>query len=139
MKKMLMFLLALFVIICPLLSIEVEAGNTGAPTRVINVVYDDSGSMIQMSGEKYDTWCQAKYSMEVFASMLGEKDTMNIYVMSDYMSGTSAPPKLTLSGTDGAANNVSRVHDISIFFRSFFACCSIKQKFKVFFVDWSNA
>ena len=112
MRKIWSFLLVLFMIICPLLSIEVEAGNTGAPTRVINVVYDDSGSMIQMSGEKYDTWCQAKYSMEVFASMLGEKDTMNIYVMSDYMSGTSAPPKLTLSGTDGAANNVSRVHDM---------------------------
>lgn len=112
MRKIWSFLLVLFMIICPLLSIEVEAGNTGAPTRVINVVYDDSGSMIQMSGEKYDTWCQAKYSMEVFASMLGEKDTMNIYVMSDYMSGTSAPPKLTLSGNDGAEKNVSSVHNM---------------------------
>lgn len=78
------------------------------PKKVINVVYDDSGSMI----DNVDTWCQAKYSMEVFAAMLGDNDTMNVYVMSDYRSGTSAGPKLTLEGRSGAANNVKQVHDM---------------------------
>jgi len=113
MKKIISFLLIFSMLIAPLLSLEVKAENgSSEPTRVINVVYDDSGSMIQMSGEKFDTWCQAKYSMEVFASMLGENDTMNIYVMSDYMSGTSAAPKLKLSGTNGAEENVKKVHDM---------------------------
>lgn len=86
---------------------------TNAPTKVINVVYDDSGSMIEMSGVKYDTWCQAKYSMEVFAAMLSEKDTMNVYVMSDYDDGDiSAPPRLTLKGSDGVAANVDKVHNM---------------------------
>ena len=78
--------------------------------RVINVVYDDSGSMIRMNGKTVDTWCQAKYSMEVFAAMLGENDTMNIYVMSDYMSNKNAKPKLTLSGKKGLKTNVKKVH-----------------------------
>ena len=78
------------------------------PKKVINVVYDDSGSMI----ENVDTWCQAKYSMEVFAAMLGDNDTMNVYVMSDYRNGVTAGPKLTLEGRNGSANNVSQVHEM---------------------------
>lgn len=83
------------------------------PTRVINLVYDDSGSMIRTDdGEKVDTWCQAKYAMEVFAAMLGEKDTMNVYYMSDFQSGTNGKPKLRLKGEDGARDNISAVHDM---------------------------
>lgn len=94
------------------LSGEVKAA-TNLPTRIINVVFDDSGSMIETRGEKVDTWCQAKYSMEVFAAMLGENDVMNIYVMSDYDKGKNASlPRLTLVGTDGAAENVAKVHDM---------------------------
>ena len=51
------------------------SATTHAPARVINVVYDDSGSMY--SG--VDTWCRAKYSMEVFSAMLGDTDKMNVY------------------------------------------------------------
>lgn len=82
------------------------------PSRVIHVVYDDSGSMIRSGGKPVDTWCQAKYSMEVFAAMLGERDAMNIYVMSDYVQGTGAEPRLRLNGGDGASANVSKVHDM---------------------------
>lgn len=83
------------------------------PSRVINVVYDDSGSMISNGGEKVDTWCQAKYSMEVFAAMLGSGDTMNVYVMSDYDKGRNAEhPRLVLHGADGAEKNVAQVHNM---------------------------
>ena len=67
--------------------------ETYVPSRTINLVYDDSGSMIRVGSNYVDTWCQAKYAMEFFAGMLGENETLNIYYMSDYVNGsTSAPP-----------------------------------------------
>jgi len=91
------------------------AAESEYPTRVINVVYDDSGSMIkdQDTGEMLDMWCQAKYSLEVFAAMLEENDTMNIYVMSDYVDvyekAILEPPILTLRGNSDAKKNVEKV------------------------------
>lgn len=94
-------------------SIICSAAASAAPARVINVVYDDSGSMIQTGGELVDTWCQAKYAMEVFAALLGENDTMNIYVMSDFDNGKQgAGPKLTLNGSDGQSTNVTKIHSM---------------------------
>lgn len=94
------------------------AADTAAPSRTINLVYDDSGSMIEDDnnpGIYLDTWCQAKYAMEVFAAMLGEKDTLNIFYMSDYYnSSASKEPGLTLTGSKDAAvteANVRSVHD----------------------------
>ena len=90
-----------------------SASSSTAPSRVINVVYDDSGSMITTGGQLVDTWCQAKYAMEVFAAMLGTNDTMNIYVMSDFDYGrTNSNPKLVLSGSDGQSTNVSKIHNM---------------------------
>lgn len=90
--------------------------ETYVPSRTINLVYDDSGSMIRVGSDYVDTWCQAKYAMEVFAGMLGEKETLNIYYMSDYTNGsTSAPPKLTLTGSKDAnvtTANVKKIHDL---------------------------
>lgn len=89
-----------------------RASAAGAPSnRVIHVVYDDSGSMFKTGGALVDTWCQAKYSMEVFAAMLGETDWMNIYYMSDYAQGTSVGPRLQLDGRNGVEANVGLVHD----------------------------
>lgn len=80
------------------------------PARMIHVVYDDSGSMIESGGQKVDTWCQAKYAMEVFAALLGEKDSLNIYAMSDYEGGAQPAPRLALNGADGQNANVAKVH-----------------------------
>ena len=77
------------------------------PARTIHIVYDDSGSMYSNA----DTWCRAKYSMEVFAAMLGEADHMNVYYMSDYIGNTTNPPRITLNGADGADVNVSKIHN----------------------------
>jgi hypothetical protein len=68
--------------------------------------------MIETNGEWMDTWCQAKYSTEVFAGMLGENDSMNIYLMSDFNADTNAGPFLTLKGADGMATNVEKVHNM---------------------------
>lgn len=91
-------------------SVTISA-KTSEPVRVIHIVYDDSGSMISDSaGNKCDTWCQAKYAMEVFAAMLGESDSMNVYVMSDFQESDDAAPLLALKGSDGAEENVEKVH-----------------------------
>lgn len=89
----------------------VNAASSDTPSRMINIVYDDSGSMIEDNGY-VDRWCKAKYAMEVFSSMLGEKDVMNVYVMSDFVSNDNASPKLVLNGKDGAQKNVERVHNM---------------------------
>ena len=104
-------LLALFLIAAILIgsSAFFAIAANSEPTRVINVVYDDSGSMI---GPANDTWCQAKYAMEVFAAMLGTNDKMNIYVMSDFENGTGAGVKLALDGKSGADANVASVHNM---------------------------
>ncbi len=80
--------------IAALLAFEMAFGVSNAfadpvvPSRIIHVVYDDSGSMIVDPASNYktyvDTWCQAKYSMEVLTAMLGENDKLNVYYMSSY-------------------------------------------------------
>ena len=111
MKKM----ISLLTVLCmafSMLTFSAQAVTTNAPSRVINLVYDDSSSMIETDGNWMDTWCQAKYSTEVFAGMLGENDTMNIYLMSDFNKNTNAGPFLSLNGADGMETNVSKVHNM---------------------------
>ncbi|MBQ4560862.1 MAG: hypothetical protein IJA55_00850 [Clostridia bacterium] len=112
--KRLLILLLISVLLLPL-CITVDA-KTYVPSRTINLVYDDSGSMIRVESDYVDTWCQAKYAMEVFAGMLGENETLNIYYMSDFAEGdTGAPPKLSLKGSNDAKvteANVKNIHDL---------------------------
>ncbi len=113
-KKLFAFVISVILLLCSfsLSDPVISHATENMPSRVINVVYDDSGSMIN-NGSLVDTWCQAKYSMEVFAAMLGKNDTMNVYVMSDYDGGAmSAPPRLTLKGSSGAETNVNQVHSM---------------------------
>lgn len=114
MKKIIAVLISAVMLVLPF-SFLVSA-DTRAPSRTINLVYDDSGSMILSDENVYvDRWCQAKYAMEVFAAMLGEKDTLNIFYMSDYASSSaSKAPGLTLQGSKEASvteSNVKKVHD----------------------------
>lgn len=108
MKKCFCGLIACLLLCSLFLPINV-ANASSEPSRMINVVYDDSGSMYR-SDHLVDTWCQAKYSMEVFAAMLGENDILNVYYMSDYRTGTGHAPRVVLHGKDGAATNVSKLH-----------------------------
>ncbi len=93
----------------------IVSAETYVPSRTINLVYDDSGSMIRVGSTYVDTWCQAKYAIEVFAGMLGENETLNIYYMSDYVKDLKSPPKLSLKGSKDAAvteANVKKIHDL---------------------------
>ena len=112
MKKVVAILISiLFILIVPI-SVSANVDTSAAPIRVINLVYDDSGSMIHTDNQNVDTWCQAKYAVEVFAAMLEEKDTLNVYYMSDFDKGENAGPKLSLSGTAGSSINVAKVHNL---------------------------
>lgn len=115
MKRITAILLTVMLILS-FLSMSIVNAETYIPSRTINLVYDDSGSMIRVGSTYVDTWCQAKYAMEVFAGMLGENETLNIYYMSDYVNGsTSSPPKLTLTGSKDASiteANVKKIHDL---------------------------
>lgn len=113
MKKIAAILMSILFALTLAVPAQANVDTSNAPTRVINLVYDDSGSMIVNSAkQKVDTWCQAKYAVEVFAAMLSEKDTLNVYYMSDFDVDESAGPKLSLSGTSGGSVNVAKVHDL---------------------------
>lgn len=102
----------LLVLALALQLVMMPAASTAAsePSRIINVVYDDSGSMYMGANMM---WSQAKYAAEVFAAMLGTNDSMNLYLMSDFLASPSIrTPRLQLNGRSGADANVKAVHDM---------------------------
>ena len=82
MKKM-KYLISLM---CFLFLSMVSVNAEGTPSREINIIYDDSSSMIYKyyDREYVDYWAKAKFSLELLCSSMGEEDTVNIYPMSDY-------------------------------------------------------
>ena len=87
----------------PITAIAATNVSTG---KIINVVYDDSGSMVTEGGKNIPRWSQAKYALEVFSAMMRETDVMNIYPMS--LSGKLG---LTLYGND--QNRVAAIHEMN--------------------------
>lgn len=91
-----------------------------APTRQINLVLDESGSMfsdIDADGKVVPstTWSIAKYSLEVFSALLGPTDQLDVYRMSDYGPADSpTAPTLTLSGADDRDSRVAQIHDMDL-------------------------
>lgn len=76
-------------------------------SKIIHVVYDDSGSMVKDDGGTFiERWSQAKYAMEVFSAMMSEDDIMNIYPMSK-----EGELGLTVRGSD--PDRVKAVHDMN--------------------------
>lgn len=89
------------------------------PTRQINLVLDESGSMFVDAEEQPVTWWSiAKYSLEVFAALLGPGDTLNVYRMSDYGRNSSSDPTLVISGSESVATRVESVHTLQLQGRS---------------------
>ncbi len=106
------FLVIMLLAVCFPFAAFAEEDTDNAPSRVLNVVYDDSGSML-INGETWvDTWCQAKYAMEVFAALLEEKDTLNIFPMSTNSSSGRNPDIITVSGKNPVSQRVSRIHEM---------------------------
>ena len=101
-------LLSLFLIFGMMIccGMKTEAATTSGQGRIINVVYDDSGSMVKSGGTFIERWSQAKYAMEVFSAMMSKNDTMNIYPMS-----IEGKLGITVKGSD--PNRVKAVHDMN--------------------------
>lgn len=87
-------------------SVSADTVEEKQVSRLINVVYDDSNSMLL---DQRLWWCYAKYSMEVFSAMMQDKDNMNIYFMSDK---DKAPRIANLSGDRSQQQqNIEKIHN----------------------------
>lgn len=61
-----------------------------------------------------DRWSNAKYSLEVFASMLGTDDTLNVFRMSDFSADAAAGPTVTMQGSEPASQRVAKIHNMEL-------------------------
>lgn len=81
-------------------------GTKSAVSRAIAIVFDNSGSMY-MNGNK--AWCRATYAIEVFASMMNEGDTLQVYPMYEVtVSGKTYTSQDPFSVSGGGDTSVIR-------------------------------
>lgn len=79
--------------------------SQGSVKRVIDIVYDDSGSMDNSS-----SWAQAHYALEALVGMMGPGDELNVFPMS---AGDSSAPAVTVYGTSqDVQQSVDRIHQV---------------------------
>lgn len=60
------------------MSAQAVNGIKNTTSRAIAIVFDNSGSMYMNQNK---AWCRATYAIEVFASMMNEGDTLQVYPM----------------------------------------------------------
>lgn len=106
-KKYCVRRLAAGVLACVLLlsamciSVTAVGATKRSTSRAIAIVFDNSGSMYM---EQNKAWCRATYAIEVFASMMNEGDTLQVYPMYDITVGgityTSQNPFSISGGSD---------------------------------------
>lgn len=82
------------------------------PSRQIDLVLDDSGSMFDSPDSS--RWSDAKYALEVFAALLEPNDTLNVLRMSDFRNGATSPPQLSLKGSTSAQQNVQSIASMAM-------------------------
>lgn len=83
-KKSVSFILVLLIAVSTFMVASAAKIDKTPKKYDIAVVFDNSGSMYTTSTDKNNTrWCRAKYSMEIFASMLdySNGDKLTIYTM----------------------------------------------------------
>ena len=103
-------MLLAFVLLLPALCGTVAFADEPADSgRRIAVVYDDSGSMMNMEGN----WYRAKYAMEVFAAMLTANDEMDIFCMSEFAYLNSGSQPVHVSGSMDPQQRVDIVHNMN--------------------------
>ena len=118
MKKVTALLIASLLVFSHIFFISTVSvyANVRTKTRTVNIVYDDSGSMAYKG---VTSWSQAKYAMEVFASMMGENDTMNIFPMSSYSykddgsKSDSWEKIIEIAGSEKVENRVSKIDQMN--------------------------
>ncbi len=109
-------LIAVMIISCCLFVTTVGATDQGYQkidrTYEIAVVYDNSGSMYENDG-----WCRAKYSMEIFASMLDYADGDKLWVVPMWgvttdgkTSGNGSFSPILIDSADDINNKISKMY-----------------------------
>lgn len=100
----------------PASSDQCTTGVNAEPVRPrhVNLVLDDSGSMFSDGTNSLDRWSNAKYSLEVFASMLGSDDVLNVFRMSDFAETETAAPVVSVKGNEPASDRVAKIHDMQM-------------------------
>ncbi|MCL2063401.1 MAG: hypothetical protein FWG98_03380 [Candidatus Cloacimonetes bacterium] len=108
MKKNVSFLFLFLVFNIFSLCLNAQTQVSNQPSRVIHLVYDDSGSMIfndRIPGRYYGRWAHARYAMEVFISKMEKDDLLRIYFMEDFF--VSGQPRDGLIREDQINETVS--------------------------------
>ena len=122
-------LAALLIVLCMMLGASFGARSVSARadsseinvSRIMNVVYDDSGSMHNNGSH---SWYQAKYSMEIFSALMQENDHMNIYYMSSYVGVSEeevsrVEPLISIDGNEThKQQNIAEIHDCVTYTRT---------------------
>lgn len=98
-------------VLCLLLFISLAAGRmpetvkaqeASAAKKIISIVYDDSGSMVDPNA----SWASANYAMQAFAALLNVQDEMYITYMSDVGNGSYVPKTVDLSDVAAAVTDI---------------------------------
>jgi len=83
----------------------------------INLVIDDSGSMFYdgASRQQLDRWSFAKYSLEAFAALMDPEDSLDVYLMSDFVGADGiGGPRVRLTGNQPAEARVAQIHSLEL-------------------------
>lgn len=110
MKKRILCILLVVAMLVPLMLAQPPKAEAAEVTkreisRVISIVFDNSGSMYEEDGKPINAWCRATYAMEVFASMLNAGDKLLIYPMhpiQDGKNGSTITAPLVINGPNDA-------------------------------------
>ena len=92
----------------------VEVAPAPPVPRQVDLVLDDSGSMFTNDGVSVDRWSNAKYSLEVFAAMLGPEDILNVYRTSDFVDGKTSGPAAQVSGDAPVDQRIGAIHQLDM-------------------------
>lgn len=90
---------------------DIVAADQGR-SRQINLVLDDSGSMFRDFNAKVplNRWSHAKYSLGVFTALMGPRDSLNVYRLSDFSGRNSSEVAyLELAGANNPNMNIERI------------------------------
>lgn len=102
-KRILCFIM-LVVLVANYIPVTTLQAAGSMESNTIAVVYDDSSSMMNSESNVFvDRWCQAKYALEVFSSMMLENDSMIVYPMNN------TSDKFVIKGSDTAEKRKEQV------------------------------
>ncbi len=116
MKKITIVVFSLLLLLSSLCGeFVVSKAEKTSTTRVINVVYDDSGSTYYDNAQtKMDIWSNSLYAIEALSALLQNDDTMNVFQMSSNEYKDSNPSKLTIKGSDSMKKRIDMIDTIQI-------------------------